>query len=109
MLLLLAALYHDYADEDITDVDVHDTDIPDAVPAEEQSAQATPSPSSVPPADEAAYADSPSPSPPMTPKPTQSCTLPRKPARFAHLHTHTPCTRSMRDTGSSVLMSDTDQ
>ncbi len=58
-------------------MDVHDTDIPDAVPAEEQSAQAPPSPSSIPPADEAADADSPSPSL----IPTQSCPLSRNPTR----------------------------
>ena len=67
--MLLAALYNDYADEDIPDQDE-----PDAEPAEEEAAP--PSPCSVPPSDEAAHADSPSPSP------SQSCPLPRKPARF---------------------------
>ena len=69
--MLLAALYNDYADEDIPDEDE-----PDAEPAEAEAAP--PSPCSVPPSDdsEAAHADSPSPSP------SQSCPLPRKPARF---------------------------
>ena len=74
--MLLAALYNDYADEDIPDEDEPDQDEPDAEPAEEEAAP--PSPCSVPPSDEAAaeHADSPSPSP------SQSCPLPRKPARF---------------------------
>ena len=73
---LHAALYNDYADEDIPDgdSDLPDTDISDAVPVEEQAAP--PSPIAVSPPDEAAHAGSPSPSP------SQSCPLPRKPARF---------------------------
>ena len=58
---LQPCLYNDYADEDIPDEDEHDEDEPDAEPAEEQAA--LPSPCSVPPSDEAAHADSPSPSP----------------------------------------------
>ena len=70
--MLLAALYNDYADEDIPDEDE-----PDAEPAEEQPEQAAPpSPCSVSPPSEAAHADSPSPTP------SQSNPLPRKPARF---------------------------
>ena len=77
--LLLAALYDDYADEDIpdSDEDVPDTDIPDAGPAEEQAAPPSPC-SDSPPDHEVAHADSPSPSP----SPSQLCPLPRKPARF---------------------------
>ena len=75
-LPLHAALYNDYADEDIPDgdSDLSDTDISDAVPVEEQAAP--PSPIAVSPPDEAAHAGSPSPTP------SQSCPLPRKPARF---------------------------
>ena len=72
--LLLAALYNDYADEDVPDVDEPDIDIPDAEPAEEQAAP--PSPCSVSPPDEAAHEDS------QSPSPSQSCPLPRKPARL---------------------------
>jgi len=74
--LLLAALYNDYADEDIPDEDEPDQDEPDAEPADEEAAP--PSPCSVPPSDEAAAAHADS----LSPSPSQSCPLPRKPARF---------------------------
>ena len=76
-ILLFTALYNDYADEDMPDEDVPcDEDIPDAVPAEERSAPPSPTSRSESPANEAAHADSPS------LVPSQSCPLPRKPARF---------------------------
>ncbi len=68
---LHAALYNDYADEDIPDGDLSNADIPDTVPAEEQAA--SPLPTAISPPDEAG---SPSPGP------SQACPLPRKPARF---------------------------
>jgi len=74
--LLLAALYNDYADEDIPDQDEPDQDEPDTGPADEEAAP--PSPCSVPPSDEAAAAHADS----LSPSPSQSCPLPRKPARF---------------------------
>ena len=74
--MLLAALYNDYADEDIPDQDEPDQDEPDAEPADEEAAP--PSPCSVPPSDEAAAAHADS----LSPSPSQSCPLPRKPARF---------------------------
>ena len=76
-IFLFAALYYDYADEDMPDEDVPDEDvsgdedISDAVPAAERLAQSSPR-------DEAAHVESRSPSL----SPSQSCTLPSKPARF---------------------------
>ena len=78
---LHAAVYNDYADEDIPDPvgDLPEADIPDPVPAEEPAA--SPSPTAVPPPDEDSE-DSSSPSQSPSPSPSQAYPLPRKPARF---------------------------
>ena len=78
---LHAAVYNDYADEDIPDTvgDLPEADIPDPVPAEEPAA--SPSPTAVPPPDEDSE-DSSSPSQSPSPSPSQAYPLPRKPARF---------------------------
>ena len=88
-IFLFAALYFDYVDEDVSDEDMPDEDMPDedvpdedvsgdedmpdrdAVPAADRLAQSSPR-------DEAAHVESRSPSL----SPSQSCTLPSKPARF---------------------------
>ena len=71
---MFAALYNDYADEDI----------PDADPEPNPEPSVPPSPSPVPPFD---VADDMAQPPAVSPSPSQSCPLPRRPARYGRRST----------------------
>ena len=90
---LLAALYNDYADEDIPDIDQSELFMDDQ-PAAEPSA--SPSKSPVPPPD--MRPDSPNPS-----QPEPMCPLPRKPARFGRRSPPINVTQLMRLAGGLGL------
>ena len=71
---MFAALYNDYADEDV----------PDADPEPNPEPSVSPSPSPVPPLD---VADDMAQPPAVSPSPSQSCPLPRRPARYGRRST----------------------
>ena len=79
IFVLLAALYNDYADEDIPDVD---EDIPDVDPSEVCMEEQPADEPAVEPSVTPSTSPVPSPGSPSRSQPEHMVPLPRKPARF---------------------------
>ena len=85
MCVLLAALYNDYADEDIPDVDPSDYLTANEEPAAEPSVSPSPCPVPWPPPDDGMRPGSPSPSPGPLPRRGSRSTPPVNVTQLMHL------------------------